>query len=235
MSLLSATLVLDFQTYWHCGTGRGGGVAIDAGVARDQHLLPMVPGRTIKGVLRDAVRQYEALGHAQQTTGWTEALFGSWGFEPAGAANATPTPRYATIPGRLQISSAFMDHDIRNWLQQLAAGGVVQPAGGLAFDPATLIATLFHGLASTAIDEEGTARTASLRNIEVAVPLRMEAEITLAPKNAGHQSLDDGSDVDGLWLQVLREAAPLIGGIGAGRTRGLGRCHVSLATQGGGA
>ena len=146
MSLLSATLVLDFQTYWHCGTGRGGGVAIDAGVARDQHLLPMVPGRTIKGVLRDAVRQYEALGHAQQTTGWTEALFGSWGFEPAGAANATPTPRYATIPGRLQISSAFMDHDIRNWLQQLAAGGVVQPAGGLAFDPATLIATLFTGL-----------------------------------------------------------------------------------------
>lgn len=49
-----------FYTYWHCGSGLSGGSSADALVVRDEEGLPYVPGRTIKGHLREAA---EILGN----------------------------------------------------------------------------------------------------------------------------------------------------------------------------
>ncbi|GAB4255908.1 MAG: hypothetical protein Kow0027_22830 [Saprospiraceae bacterium] len=40
---------------WHCGSGLDSGADADLLVIKDEHGLPFIPGKTIKGLLRDAL------------------------------------------------------------------------------------------------------------------------------------------------------------------------------------
>ena len=46
---------ITFHTDWHCGSGLAAGADVDALVIKDKDGLPFVPGKTIKGLLREAV------------------------------------------------------------------------------------------------------------------------------------------------------------------------------------
>ncbi len=46
---------LTFFSDWHCGAGLSAGADVDALVVKDRYGLPYVPGRTIKGLLREQV------------------------------------------------------------------------------------------------------------------------------------------------------------------------------------
>ena len=54
---MSYRLKIDIQSYWHPSTGRGQGSDVDALAHRDKDGIPCLPGRTIKGLLRDAVNR----------------------------------------------------------------------------------------------------------------------------------------------------------------------------------
>lgn len=43
-----------FFSNWHCGSGQAAGADVDELVIKDQEGLPFIPGRTIKGLLKDA-------------------------------------------------------------------------------------------------------------------------------------------------------------------------------------
>ncbi|MDD2650440.1 MAG: RAMP superfamily CRISPR-associated protein, partial [Candidatus Cloacimonetes bacterium] len=43
-----------FLSDWHCGSGLTSGSDVDALVIKDQNNLPIIPGKTIKGLLREA-------------------------------------------------------------------------------------------------------------------------------------------------------------------------------------
>jgi len=45
---------IEFFSNWHCGSGLAAGADVDALVIKDKNGLPYVPGRTLKGLLRDA-------------------------------------------------------------------------------------------------------------------------------------------------------------------------------------
>ena len=45
---------IEFFSNWHCGSGLAAGADIDALVIKDSKGLPYVPGRTLKGLLREA-------------------------------------------------------------------------------------------------------------------------------------------------------------------------------------
>ena len=49
------TLELDLSSYWHIGSGKGADAVADAVVLKDEAGLPVVPGRTLKGLLRDCM------------------------------------------------------------------------------------------------------------------------------------------------------------------------------------
>jgi hypothetical protein len=82
-----STLHIEVATYWHAGTGRGVSLQVDSLVRRDRRGLPILPGRTVKGLLRDAVRLAGVLGWVELNV--EERLFGS-----------------ATSPGEILISPA---------------------------------------------------------------------------------------------------------------------------------
>lgn len=44
---------LKFFDYWHAGSGLSGGAALDSYVIKDDRGLPYMPGKTIKGLLRE--------------------------------------------------------------------------------------------------------------------------------------------------------------------------------------
>ncbi len=48
---------IKFYSNWHCGSGLAAGADVDALVVKDSDGLPYVPGRTIKGLLRDAATE----------------------------------------------------------------------------------------------------------------------------------------------------------------------------------
>ena len=58
---------IEFFSNWHCGSGLAAGADVDALVIKDKNGLPYVPGRTIKGLLREAAtilyHENEAIGN----------------------------------------------------------------------------------------------------------------------------------------------------------------------------
>ena len=55
------TLKIQFFSPWHCGSGLSAGADTDALVIKNPQGLPVVPGKTIKGLVREAVEDYAAV------------------------------------------------------------------------------------------------------------------------------------------------------------------------------
>ncbi len=152
--MTTATLTLDIKTYWHPGGGRGGGFVVDALAHRDSNGLPTLPGRHLKGLLREAVEFAENL-HWSGYAYLPQMLFGE---RTKNALNATPTS------GCLRISDATLPNEVGTWLASEAGRA--------------LIPNLYRKLYATAVDQvSGAAVDRSLRGIEVVVPVTLQARI----------------------------------------------------------
>jgi hypothetical protein len=191
-------LHIRLQTYWHAGTGRGLGAAVDAAAYRDADGLPALPGRHIKGLLRDALEQAQAWGWAGHADGvLLHRLFG----QRTEGLSAGEIP----VSGLLRVSDARMPEALCAWLTLDAQR--------------SLRAGLFRVLQSTAVDvKTGSAKDRSLRGIEVVVPLDLQARIEPLP----------GAVPPSDWAERLREVLPLVTAVGRHRTRGLGRALLTL-------
>ncbi len=197
-------LEVDFRGYWHAGTGRGSGHHLDALVCRDACGLPYLPGKTLRGLLRDALGRLEEWGSAAAASaGITQDLFGSTAWE---YNNGAPVTRDTTEPGKLFVSDARLPEDVSAWLAQE--------------DNAPLRAGLFREHFSTAMTKQGVARNKSLRGTEVSVPLTLTAEVHLLP----------GCEAHG-WKEALKAALPLVRAAGSHRSRGFGRCVIREAAH----
>ncbi|MCU7960116.1 MAG: hypothetical protein KZQ58_08980 [gamma proteobacterium symbiont of Bathyaustriella thionipta] len=163
----SAVLLINIKSYWHAGSGRGSGAVLDAVVHQDSQGLPVLPGRHIKGLLRDALMR-AADWEWDNYSGLAERLFG----EATENRTIDAAPPSSSC---LRVSDATLPEDVMAWL--------VSESGR------DLRTHLYQSLYMTAINHEtGVAEDKSLRGIEVTVPLALSATISLvagqqAPKN----------------------------------------------------
>lgn len=156
---MSHQLKIDIQSYWHPGTGSGRGSDVDAVTHRDAQGLPLLPGKTLKGILRDAVSRWEHFTKIGNTPSLAEQLFG------AGADADTKWQ------GSIRVSDAVLAEDIRYYLLK----------------DKKLVTGLYRSIHATAIEHAtGTAMNKSLRGIEVVVPLTLYATLDEVP-NAPHK------------------------------------------------
>ncbi len=196
------TATINLHSYWHVGSGEAGPGDLDATVARDPLGLPYVRGKGLKGLFRDAAllivrAQPGCLSEVQRLT-----LFG-----PAIPPGQNRAREDDEAEGLLKFESARMPQAFRDWV------------AGLSRTERSVIAGLFETVASTAI-ENGVAKAHSLRKIEVAIPMKLVAEIELP-----------GDPPEGLDIaKVLKTCASLIRRLGSHRHRGLGRCHVRIGS-----
>lgn len=151
------TLEIRLLDTWHVGTGQGRGSHLDAIVARDVDGLPYVPGRMLRGLLRDAVDALEQWGHV--SAGTARRIFGS---ESQDASSAS---------GCIGVSDALLPEAERELLGHPQQGA--------------LRAGLFLSSYQTAIElASGTADAGSLRGVELVVPLTLHAQIELTGQAA---------------------------------------------------
>jgi hypothetical protein len=197
------TLQVDLLDLWHVGCGRGNGATLDAVMDRDAEGLPHVPGRMLRGLLRDAVECLCAWGHVPPET--VLALFG-------GEARLDAQDRSVSRAGALCVSDARLDEAHRAWFAATAA----EAATGDARE--ALFLTRFH----TAVDERtGTVLPHSLRAVEVSVPMPLQAQVSLQ---------GEALPAAQAW-QVLDMALPLLQGVGANKTRGDGRARCTWVAR----
>lgn len=213
-----AKLSIQFQNFWHAGSGRSSGHHLDAVCLKDKNQLPYFPGKQLKGILRQAVRRAEAWGWYQTTPlesglakSHEELLFGS---------SSQDSERHYTFAGILQVDNANLSELEYTYLQSP--------------DQAQLRELLFDELFSTAIDDNGTAKKYSLRGIEVCLPTQLFSSLSLqltALDHSHQQQQEKWLATSDPW-QILRKALPLIDALGAHRSRGLGEATLSLTVQG---
>lgn len=142
---------LEFFSNWHCGSGLAAGADVDLLVVKDRNGLPFVPGKTIKGLVREAVE--DVLTFSGESREIVVQIFGN-SEERDNAGNK------ANAKGNCFFSNAELS-------EQEATAIVTN----------NLTDHLFLSVASTAIDENGIAKKHSLRKMQVAIPCTLEGRI----------------------------------------------------------
>jgi len=182
---------IEFFDYWHCGSGLSGGSRVDALVARDKQGLPYIPGKTLKGHIRE-------MAESLKDCYFINICFG-------GSSNDGKNGKekdicfdedYSEKEGECYFSNATIEEHIDK----------------------KLISYLFTTISSTKIDEKGLAITGSLREIEVVVPLTLYATIEFS-----------GNSKD--FKEKMKKSLSQVKRIGLNRTRGLGRCEITVVGE----
>lgn len=193
---------IEILSYWHTGSGLYGGVDANLAVIKDEQGLPFIPGKTIKGLLREAAVYLSALP-AGIPDNFVSDVFGEEQLERAEVISS---------------SCFFTNAELSSYLKEQLSLAKNETA---SIDPARLEkkkAMLFSTLASTAIDHKGQALDQSLRQMEVTVPLTLYGTIA-------------GFPVDDTYEAALKKCLAWIKRLGMNRSRGLGRCVFTLQPQ----
>lgn len=153
MNTPTAILKLNMLEFWHPGTGRGTATSVDNKAHRDKDGLPELPGKTVKGLLRDAL--WFKLDPMNALEGnppeLVAQLFGSEG----GGLDAEGAVRVSSARLPLELREVFLKNP------ELVNG----------------LSTVLH---NTALDpDSGTAKNKTLRSTEVFAPLPLYAELEL--------------------------------------------------------
>lgn len=217
---LQQVLRLDFQSFWHVGSGKGRGHYLDEECLKDSYGLPYVSGKQLKGLLRHAVRRAEEWGWYEDLEFPEQLEKGATSFEDLLFGSATQNEgRFETFAGMLFVDNATLAAEEYDFLK--------------ATDQAALRQYLYQPIYNTRIDAEtGSAVNMSLRGTEVALPVSLYADLSLKV-TAFDQALAEQQKKmlkHGSW-DIIKKALPLVDAVGAHRSRGLGESVLSLVGQ----
>lgn len=141
---------ITFFDFWHLSSGTSAGPSMDNLVVKDSDGLPYLPGKTLKGLLREMA---ELLTDCKNIN----LIFGG----SSDKKDKCYDESKKNIQGKAYFSNATLDKDTINHLNA---------------NP-TLKKHLFDKVTSTKIGENGIAEDKSLREVEVVVPLTLHGVI----------------------------------------------------------
>lgn len=144
---------IKIHSYWHCGSGLAAGANVDALVVKDKNGMPYIPGKTIKGLIREAVENYLMFTSADNEV--TEKVKTAFGVPVSDDDEHKDKTKGNAFFTNAELESNLRSDIIKAGLQQY----------------------LFTNISSTAIDDKGIAVDNSLRRIEVTVPCELEGKI----------------------------------------------------------
>ena len=137
------------------------GADVDALVIKNREGLPFVPGKTLKGLVREAIEEIAPVKGLS-----SESIESAFGKESSLTGEG--------VRGCLFFTDAVLD--------EMESRAIVSHK---------LTKYMYHKLSSTAIDDEkGVAKEHSLRKMEVAVPCLLQGEIQNVPENMGDELIE---------------------------------------------
>lgn len=187
---------LQFYDYWHTGSGLSGGTYADQVVNKTSKGFPLVPGKTIKGLLRHAAEDLMELGDETINQESINDIFGRSHEQRRETINPVGKNASARDDKRDSGTCWFSSAEL--------------PAATAAQITDQQRPELYEILAATKIDAAtGTAQDHSLRQMEVTIPLTLTGHIA---------GVTDEQRV------VLKRCLSYVKRLGQNRSRGLGRC-----------
>lgn len=147
---------IEFFNEWHCGSGLSAGADVDALVIKDRNELPYIPGKTIKGLVRQALEEIIDFKGNVSLKDEINLCFGKERqilVESDNQSNAEPrgTIFFTNATLSKSLSESIISTDTKEFL--------------------------YSSLASTSINKNGVAEKNSLRKIQTTIPCVLHGEI----------------------------------------------------------
>jgi len=152
------TYQIEFFTFWHTGSGLSGSTYADQLVKKTENGFPVIPGKTIKGLLREGAETIHSLNSELVTENFIKDVFGE---EPN-------KEQIDKEDGSLESKCFFSNIELSQYLQEK-----VSEKSSKEF--------LYQVISSTKIDATGSATEGSLRQLEVTIPLTLYGVIESFP------------------------------------------------------
>ena len=149
------TCKIEFFSDWHTGSGLSAGADLDLLVIKDKNGLPFIPGKTLKGLLRDAALTINELQPFNDD--FITEVFGKEAEDGKGIPSE---------PGNASFSNGELTQTLQENIKNSNSSKL-----------------LFRKISSTAIEKKGQAQEHSLRRMEVTIPLTLFAKIDLHSEN----------------------------------------------------
>jgi CRISPR/Cas system CSM-associated protein Csm3 (group 7 of RAMP superfamily) len=146
---------IEFYSDWHCGSGLAAGADVDALVVKDKNGLPYIPGKTLKGLIREAVEEICKFENNPQER--LKNIKDAFGFFD---------DKNEKSKGFMFFSNAELPDDIQ-----------------IAIKSKNEQEYLYRSISSTSIDNKGIALKHSLRRVETTVPCTLIGHIMNVPEN----------------------------------------------------
>lgn len=146
------TYTISFFSEWHAGSGLSSGSDLDALVIKDNKGFPFIPGKTLKGLLREAAEELSMLkGIKPADNPFIIHFFGF--FDELNSEESKIHQR-----GKAHFSDAMLSSKLRS-------------------EGAAFAKFFFREKTSTAIEKTGLAVKNSLRKMETTIPCQLSARI----------------------------------------------------------
>lgn len=157
---------IEFHSYWHCGSGLAAGADADALVVKDKDGLPFVPGKTIKGLLREAATELLCLKDktVNKELCVEDDFFKVFGSEGTSDCKVAVSETF--------FSNAELPEDQK---EKITRGGLSE--------------YMYDSVSRTAL-KDGVADEHSLRKVQVAVPCTLYGKVLFVPEGM-EKTLED--------------------------------------------
>jgi CRISPR/Cas system CSM-associated protein Csm3 (group 7 of RAMP superfamily) len=158
METIQIKYKITFLSDWHAGSGLSSGADADEVVIKDDNNLPYLPGKTIKGLLKDVFNDF---AEAQPELLQKDFIRNNFG-------------EYIDTEKKSQMGGLFFSNAELNQKEKAMISEETSQF-------------LYRNLASTAIAKNGVAKNSSLRNIQVCIPVVLHGYIDgVHPKDIHH-------------------------------------------------
>lgn len=200
------TLIIEFLTEWQVSSGIGDGYIADNKLARDNEGFLYIPGRAVKGALREGATLLSRLNGRKDLVTLLETVFGT-------ESQADKTNQ----SGCIRVGNAHLDSNFRNYLNgqdpKLKKG---------------TLADLITHRAQTKLTSNKQVAEGSLRKMECAIPfIQLETDIDISSC-----VIKDKIVSDAYLEEYLMAVCAAVKSIGGDRARGLGKCKIYFKDKG---
>lgn len=146
---------ITFYSYWHAGSGLTSGSDLDALVIKSKEELPFIPGRTLKGLLKDAALSLREITPGNEMDLFIDKIFGK-----KNSISAEDTNDDMNDLGQAYFSNAELNSSLKEKISEHK-----------------LAPYFYSEISSTAIKQDGIAKPHSLRRMQVTIPVILVASI----------------------------------------------------------
>lgn len=150
---------IKIHNHWHCGSGLAAGADVDALAVKDKFGMPYIPGKTIKGLIREAVDEIIVLTNNLDKL--QDDYIKTFGY-------FEDDEKSVGIKEMFKGASFFSNAELREGEYAYILNN-------------DLVKYMYDSVSHTAIGENGIAKKHSLRRVEVVVPCVLQGKILNVP------------------------------------------------------